>query len=132
MAGTPAPSPNADLVRRAFERFAARDADALVELMDPEGAIYPYAIDERRHDGYRGHEGLRRYVADVDAMFESFDVHIDEIRDVGDDVVLADGRLHGTARDGTPIDMATSWLWTIRDGRVLRMQAHPAPPARAT
>ncbi len=128
MSGTPTSPSNVDLVRRTYELFNARDADAIVELMDPGGELYPYAIDEHRHDGYRGHEGLRAYVADVDRLFASFHVDIEEIRDAGDDVVLASGRIRGRTRDGVEVDMAAAWLWTVADGRVTRMQAHPAPP----
>ena len=123
-------APDEELVRLAFERFNARDAEGLVALMHPDGELYPYAIDERRHDGYRGHDGLRAYIADVDATFAEFEVRIDDYRDVGDGVVLADGRIVGRTRDGGEIDMAAAWLWTCRDGALLRMQAHPAKADR--
>lgn len=126
----PAPIPNEELVRLAFERFNARDADGLIAIMDPEGELFPYAIDERRHDGYQGHDGLRQYIADVGALFTTFQVEIDDYRDVGDGVVLADGRIRGQMRDGVDIDMAAAWLWTCREGKVLRMQAHPAKISR--
>jgi ketosteroid isomerase-like protein len=118
------------VVRRAFQRFGARDAEGLVALMHADGEIYPYAIDERRGEGYRGHDGVRRYVADVTGIFESFNVDIDELRDVGDGVVLADGRIRGKTLDGMEIDMAAAWLWTVREGRVARMEAHPAHGTR--
>jgi ketosteroid isomerase-like protein len=118
-------SPDAALVRRTFELFNARDAEGIVALMDPEGQLFPYAIDERRPDGYRGHDGLRRYVADVGSLFKEFTVRIDEVRDVGDGNVLAEGRLQGRTADDLPVDMAVAWLWTVRDGKLLRMQAHP-------
>jgi ketosteroid isomerase-like protein len=121
---------DADVVRIAFERFNARDAEGLVALMEPDGEIFPYAIDERRQDGYKGHDGVRQYVADVNALFAEFSVEITDYRDLGDGDVLADGRLRGRTRDGSAIDMAASWLWTLRDGRVVRMQAHPAPGAQ--
>jgi len=119
---------DAELVRIAFERFNARDADGLAELMDPAGHIYPYAIDERRHEGYEGHDGLRAYLGDVDKLFEEFHVEISEYKDVGDGVVLAEGRIIGRTRDGIDMNMAASWLWTVRDGRITRMQAHPVGP----
>jgi ketosteroid isomerase-like protein len=125
-----APLPNEQLVRLAFERFNARDADGLIAIMDPDGELFPYAIDERRHDGYKGHDGLRQYIADVSALFEVFRVEIEDYRDVGDGVVLADGRIIGQTRDGSDIDMAAAWLWTVGDGKVLRMQAHPARSGR--
>jgi ketosteroid isomerase-like protein len=122
-----ADSENVALVRRTYELFNARDAEGIVALMDPEGELYPYAIDDHRAEGYRGHDGLRRYVADVVRLFDTFEVQIDDVRDAGDDVVLADGRLKGRTHTGVEIDMAAAWLWTVRDGRLTRMQAHPTP-----
>jgi ketosteroid isomerase-like protein len=116
------------LVRRTFDLFNARDAEGIVELMAPEGELYPYAIDARRHDGYRGHDGVRAYIADVGKMFAEFRVDIDTVRDVGDGVVLAEGRIGGRTVDGIPVDMAAAWLWTVSEGRLTRMQAHPASP----
>ena len=116
------------LVRRTFELFNARDAEGIVALMDPDGQLFPYAIDERRPDGYHGHDGLREYIADVGRAFAEFHVDIELVRDVGDGVVLAEGRLRGTTPDGLSLDMAAAWLWTIRDGRLVRMQAHPTTP----
>ena len=123
----PHPTANVEVVRRAFALFNDRDAEGLVGLMDAGGELYPYAIDDRRGDGYRGHDGLRQYVADVNGIFEEFAVEIDEVRDIGDGTVLAEGHIRGRARAGSSIDMATSWLWTVGpDGLITRMQAHPA------
>jgi ketosteroid isomerase-like protein len=121
---------NVELVRRTYELFNARDPEGIVALMDPDGELFPYAIDERRAEGYRGHEGLRQYVADVERLFDTFHVDIEDIRDAGDDVVVASGRLRGETHSGVTVDMAAAWLWTVRDGRLARMQAHPAPPQR--
>ncbi len=66
-------------------------------------------------------------MSDVERLFEEFSVDIDEIKDAGDGVVLASGRLRGRTHTGVDVDMAAAWLWTVRDGRLLRMQAHPAP-----
>ena len=121
-------TPNEALVRRTFELFNARDAEGIVALMHPDGELFPYAIDERRPDGYQGHDGLRQYVADVGRVFAEFHVDIEEIRDVGEGVVFAQGRLVGRTADDLRIDMAASWLWTIEDGLVTRMQAHPVTP----
>jgi ketosteroid isomerase-like protein len=121
---------NVELVRRTYELFNARDPEGIVALMDPDGELYPYAIHERRADGYRGHEGLRQYVADVALLFETFRVDIEDIREAGDDVVVASGRLRGETHTGVTVDMAAAWLWTVRDGRLARMQAHPASPGR--
>lgn len=110
---------------RAFELFNARDADALIQMMDPDGEFHPFAIEGRRPTGYQGHDGLRQYVHDVDALFETFAVEVTTVRDLGGGIVLSDGHIRGLTRDGQDIDMAASWLWTCRDGKVVHMQAHP-------
>ena len=116
---------NTALVARAFELFNARDGEGLAALMEPDGELFPYLIDERRGSGYRGCDGLRQYLRDVEAQFASFTVEIEELRDLADDVVFARGRLRGRLRAGATVDMPASWLWTVRQGRVVRMQAHP-------
>ena len=116
---------NTSLVRRAFELFNARDLEGLSAIMAPDGELFPYAIEDQRSIGYHGHEGLRQYLGDVDTLFESFQVEITEVRDVTEDVVLASGFLHGKTRTGDQLDMPAGWLWTVRDGVIARMQAHP-------
>jgi ketosteroid isomerase-like protein len=116
---------NAELVRRAFALFGERDADGLVAICDPSGDLFPYAIDERRSGGYHGHEGVREYVADVERVFEEFAVDIVEVEEVSDDTVYARGRIRGRTRDGVEVDTPAAWLWMVRDGKLVRMQANP-------
>jgi ketosteroid isomerase-like protein len=118
-------SPNIELVREAFVAFNARDADRLCELMAPEGELYPYAVRETRARGYRGHEGLREYIADVDEHFEDLKVEVDQLSDAAQDVVYVRGHLRGEDKEGRAVEIPIGYLWTIRDGRLLRMQADP-------
>jgi ketosteroid isomerase-like protein len=118
-------TPNVALVREAYAAFNARDADRLCELMSPEGELYPYAIAESRAKGYHGHDGLRQYISDVQALFADFVVEIDHYSDAAEDVVYVRGHLRGHTKDDQPVDLPVGWLWTIRDGLLLRMQADP-------
>ena len=118
-------SPNIALVREAYVAFNARDADRLCELMSPEGELYPYAIQETRSKGYHGHEGLRQYISDVEAIFAEFRVELDHYSEAAEDVVYVRGFLRGRSKDGLAVDLPVGWLWTIRDGQLLRMQADP-------
>ena len=118
-------SPNIELVRSAYVAFNARDADRLCELMSPDGELYPYAIQEARVKGYHGHAGLRQYIADVEEQFTDFRVELDHYSEAADDVVYVRGHLHGHTKDLLEVDLPVGWLWTVRDGRLLRMQADP-------
>jgi ketosteroid isomerase-like protein len=121
----PASTDDCELVLLAFERFNSRDVEGLLQLTDPGGEFRPFAIEGRRPTGYRGHDGLRQYIADVDSLFETFVVDVISVRDLGDGVVLSDGHIRGVTRDGERVDMAASWLWKCRAGKLVHMQAHP-------
>jgi ketosteroid isomerase-like protein len=109
---------NIGLVRRLYEAFAARDATALLEVVDPEIEFFgPTATVLNEGRCYRGHEGMLRYLRDVEALWEELVVAPDKLREVGSHVV-AMGRVRGRARDGFEIDTAAAWVWRIEHGRV--------------
>lgn len=114
-----------ELVREAYVAFNARDADRLCELMAPEGELYPYAVEETRSRGYRGHAGLREYIADIEEQFASLEVHVDQLSEAAEEVIYVRGHLRGSTHEGEPVEIPIGYLWTIRDGRLLRTQADP-------
>ena len=62
---------NADIVRRAFDAFSRRDLSALLAISDPEIEFMPAtARVAGRGEPYRGHEGLRTYLADVARVWQ--------------------------------------------------------------
>ena len=62
---------NADIVRRAFEAFSRRDLSALLAISDPEVEFMPAtARVAGRGEPYRGHDGLRTYLADVARVWQ--------------------------------------------------------------
>lgn len=67
------------LARAFVEGFNDRDADVLVALADPRIVFRPTALVGRRRV-YHGHAGLRRWVAELDALHLDIQLHIREIR----------------------------------------------------
>ena len=54
-----------------FEAFAARDEDALLEIMTPEIEFFgPTATVLNEGKCYRGHDGIRRYFQDAEPALE--------------------------------------------------------------
>ena len=76
---------------------------------------------------------MRDWLADIQQSFERFDLWLDDVRDLGDDV-LALGGIELRAR-GSGLDMKQPMGWVIefREGRVARMQfySHPAQALEA-
>lgn len=109
---------NVGLVRRLYEAFAARDATALLEAVDPEIEFFgPTATVLNEGRCYRGHEGMLRYLRDAETLWEELVVAPEKFREVGSHVV-AMGRVRGRARDGFEFDTPAAWVWRIEHGRV--------------
>jgi SnoaL-like domain len=111
-------SPEQALVRRWAQAVNARDRDALVAESDPEIYCYPLQVGLTGH--YRGHEGIRRWLDDMDASALGHQVSYEGIR------TLADGRvaLFGTLRlDGNPISPYTL-IATVAGDKVVQMRSY--------
>jgi SnoaL-like domain len=67
------------LARAFVEAFNDRDADALVGLAHRDILFRPTALIGRRRV-YHGHAGLRRWVADLDALPSDVRLHVRDIR----------------------------------------------------
>ncbi|MEA2246216.1 MAG: hypothetical protein QOH46_745 [Solirubrobacteraceae bacterium] len=110
--------PNADIVRRAFEAFSRRDLPAVIALCDPEMVFSPATGRlAGRDEPYRGHDGLRTYLADVARVWEELRSEPDEYIEVGDRVVCT-GRVYAWGV-GRAIDAPAGWVWRLRDGRLV-------------
>jgi hypothetical protein len=111
---------NVEIVRRVIEAFAARDIEALLDLHDPDVEII--VLRSAIEGPYRGHDGLRRMATEA---FKTADLqlHIEEIRDCGDDRILVLGHQHGTVGE-VPFDHVLAEVFEIDEGgKVRRAQA---------
>jgi uncharacterized protein len=115
---------NVETVRRLFPAFNRRDIDALLEPLDPHVEWVPImaALEGRV---YRGHEGVRRWIEDLDEYWELFEVDSQELIDLGDRVLVlgcwrARGRVSGVGLDNEP----GTWLLHFKAAKVVRMQTY--------
>lgn len=70
---------------------------------------------------YRGHDGIRRYLVDVETHWDELTVEPAQIRAAGD-AVVALGRVSGRGRTGSFSDVPTTWVLKFRDGLVVSAQ----------
>jgi ketosteroid isomerase-like protein len=128
---------NLELVRRLYaELFSGGSAaefkerltdDALSAFLDPgvEWITVPESL--LAVDRYVGFDGVRRFWGEFVSAWEDYRVEPLTLRDAGDQVAVVVhivGRTHGTEVDGT-----RSSLLTVRDGKVVRVQAFADPDA---
>ena len=114
---------NVEVVRRSFEAIRNRDIDALLRLYEPEAEFRPLTGTRVESGGYRGHEGIRAYLEEVDTVWEQMLPHADDLRSHGDLVVVVGGcRVRGR-ESGAETDRPMAWVFRVRDGRIASHQA---------
>ena len=107
---------NLELVRRACEALNAGDIDGLVRLCHED---FDLDMSDRvfNPERYSGHEGIRRFYAEVKEPWEHYTWEVEDLRDHGD-VVLALVRTRGRGRgSGLELDREAAMVWTVRAGR---------------
>jgi ketosteroid isomerase-like protein len=111
-----------ELVRRVLKRWNA--GERAIDLLE----IHPDVVF---HSGltnttYRGHEGLLRWMAEVDEQFEAWHSSVDEFREVGEERLLALGSVHLKGRtSGVEFDQPMSWLITFAGDHVTELRTIP-------
>jgi ketosteroid isomerase-like protein len=120
---------NVRVVREGFARCNRDDYDFFFESAAPDIELLS-RFGSLTGEPYRGREGIRQWLADIQQSFERFDLWLDEVRDLGD-AVLAIGGINLRAR-GSGLDMREpmGWVFEFRGGRVVRMRFY-APPVEA-
>jgi ketosteroid isomerase-like protein len=114
------------VLRSAYAAFNERDAEAFVACFDADAYWLPTvgAWGEGRH--YQGHGGVRQVLVDVVNDWREFVAEPTEFRQVGD-LTLVLGRVRAVSHAGRSIDAPAAWVWEMRDGKVLRLQAYSDP-----
>ena len=111
---------NVEIVRQVHETFNRRDLDANLRTVDPDVEFTPY---ERAIEGlgpYRGHDDVRRWWRSAFEILPDFKVELFELRDLGNDLVLAHGCLRGQGMGSGAAFERTYWgLFRCRDERVV-------------
>jgi ketosteroid isomerase-like protein len=116
-----------DLVRRGLDAFNRKDAGAVLETLHPDAELVPMR-SLLEGGAYQGHQGLRRFMEEMDDDWETYRLAGEEFRAVGPDRVLVLGRVVATGRaSGVAVDSPAAWLCYVRDGRVTRVRFYSDP-----
>ncbi len=116
-----------ELMRRGYESFITT-GELAEEFIGPE-----FVWDMSTFRGwperqtYEGIEGAREFLAAWGEAWDDWTLEIEELHQAGDRiVVIAQQRGHAKAT-GLPVDMRFGQVWTIRDGKQVRMQMYASP-----
>lgn len=79
---------------------------------------------------YQGHEGMRRWMDDIDEQFEEWQLQADRWETVGEERYVAIGRVIAKGRSsGVEIDWPLTWLFELEGGQLRRMTVKPGSEA---
>jgi ketosteroid isomerase-like protein len=117
---------------RDSEVQAVRDSYGALNSGDIEATLAVTAPDVEWHESsalpdagvYRGRDALRAFLEDFLESWERFHQVVEEVVVEGDRVALM---IHLTARgrgSGAEVDARYAHVWTLRDGRAVRVDAY--------
>ena len=111
---------NAQIVRWTFEAICDEDIDRLLGYYDERIEFLPLTGTLVESGGYIGHRGVRDYFEECAEVWELMQPHADDLRAVGDQVVVLGGCAVRGKGSGAGSDNPMAWVITLRDGRVIR------------
>ena len=115
--------------KRGLEAYTRRDAQALVKELDRTIEWHPalQVMLGGEATVYRGHEGVRELLRDVDAALAEIHVEFSETRDPGDRVV-AIGRVRTRGKaSGAVTESPLGYVADFRNGKVTRIRTYLDP-----
>jgi ketosteroid isomerase-like protein len=100
------------------------DLDGVLEMLDPDVELLPLrgALDG---SVYRGHEGIRRWLEDMNEDWREFEVGLEEVRELEPGRLLVQATMRLRGRSGVALDTPAAWLCDTRAGRVWRIRFFP-------
>jgi len=120
---------NVEVFKRAIDAYNRGDIDAFLEELDPEvelhGALQTMFGSEATL--YRGHEGIRQWVRDIDEALAEIRLEFPEIRDLGDRII-AIGWLRARGKEsGADTESPLGCVIELKNGKATRVQSFLDP-----
>jgi len=109
---------NVEAFRRGADAISRGDVVDIPQLVHPDAVFEP--LRSATEGPYVGHEGMRRFIADTEEMFEVFQISYTDIRDLGDRLV-AIGSIRMRGREsGVETDVPSAAIVEYVDGLLFR------------
>ena len=120
---------NVEIVRRVSDAYNRRDVGAMLDELHPEIEWHPW-LQLQLGGGatvYRGHQGVRKGIRELEEAFSEIQAEQTEIRDLGERVV-AIGHLRGRGNEsGAITESAIAWIVEFKSGKVIRVREYLDP-----
>ena len=112
---------NVDVVYELVDAINRADLEAILAVYDPDVDYRPLRAPIQ--GAYTGHAGIREWWVDTEENFAAFRLEAEEIRDIGDERVLAAGKLHVRGKgSGVEASVPSASLIAFRDGLIVALK----------
>jgi SnoaL-like domain len=113
------------LLEQSRDAFNQRDPEAWIAAWNADCEWHPFLTAREEGDpGYHGHNGVRAWFEDVDEMFSTIHVDLEQYRRIGDRLLVL-GEMQATARGtGAEVNSDVAWLVEPRGKKFQRGWAY--------
>ena len=101
---------NVEILRRGVDAYNRLDVSTMAERTTPDFEWFPVMVGAFERGSFRGREGIAAYFDDIRDSWEHLRVCVDELRDLGDRVVML-GRVEGRGDAAASRSMRRSGCW---------------------
>jgi ketosteroid isomerase-like protein len=108
---------------RGVDAINRLDVNAVLSLTHEQCVFEP--LRSQTEGAFVGHEGMRRFLDDTAQTFEMFKATYPDLRDLGDERLLAIGTIRMRGREsGVETDVLSAAIVEFREGRMLSYKDH--------
>jgi ketosteroid isomerase-like protein len=120
---------NVEAFKRGLEAGNRGDVETLLEVLDPavtwRSALHALLGGEATV--YRGHDGVREMLRDLNEAFDEIQIEISEIRDLGDRLVaIGRNRARGAA-SGADVGSPFAFVAEFKNGKAISIRGYLDP-----
>jgi ketosteroid isomerase-like protein len=115
---------NLELVRTYFEAANRREVDAVADFLAPEIEFHLAGVFPDLEPAYIGREAVRGFLEQFGDPWEELSVEPETLMEL-DSRVLVLLHFHAKGRDGIEVVLPLGQVWTLQDGKAVRMDAYP-------
>lgn len=108
---------NVEVVHSAYAAFGRGDIPALVELLD-DAVQWSSPRTLPQGGEFSGKEGVLEFFQGVGGAWESLDIDVESVGDLGAGLVTAVVHGSGSLRAGGPAEYGATHAFTLEDGKI--------------
>jgi len=112
-----------ELVQRLMKAWGKWDIETIVSCFHPDAELL-LLRSFVEGDSYRGHDGVRRAVADARETWEAFQVEIGEFRTISDGLIGLGRTVVVGKSDAPTVEFQSAYLVKFRDGKVVYLRPY--------